>query len=426
MMLIFAGMGVLLLLSGVEISFILPYMASVMTSVAISTISYDSMDNGNSFLFTLPVRRKDYATEKYFFVCGFGAVSALIVAIACGILLLVRKSEMTAGAFGVETMTCLLIVLLLADLLVPLQIKFGAEKSKIVILATVGILVLGFEIMENLDLQEIRKKLDGIDNQLVELFEKRMALCSDVAEFKIQTGKKVYDGERERQKLDSVMAMADSEFNKKGVYELFSQIMTISRKLQYGLLVRHGQALETGFTMVDDLKKEGVRIAYQGVEGSYGHGAALQYFGQDADVYHVKSMEDAMVEVEEGRADFAVLPIENSSDGAVSDNYDLLVKHNVYIVGETELAVNHALLGLPGATLEDIRQVYSHPQALMQCSQYLNSHRQWRQVSMENTAVSAKKVLEDADVTQAAVASEIAGKLYGLKVLQPSINYNKK
>lgn len=127
MMLIFAGMGVLLLLSGVEISFILPYMASVMTSVAISTISYDSMDNGNSFLFTLPVRRKDYATEKYFFVCGFGAVSALIVAIACGILLLVRKSEMTAGVLGVETMTCLLIVLLLADLLVPLQIKFGAE-----------------------------------------------------------------------------------------------------------------------------------------------------------------------------------------------------------------------------------------------------------------------------------------------------------
>ena len=279
--------------------------------------------------------------------------------------------------------------------------------------------------MENLDLKEIRNKLDEIDTQLVELFEKRMALCSDVAEFKIQTGKKVYDGERERQKLEAVTAMADTDFNKKGVYELFSQIMTISRKLQYGLLIRHGQVLETGFTKVDSLKKEGARIAYQGVEGSYGHGAALQYFGQDADVYHVKSMEDAMVEVEEGRADFAVLPIENSSAGAVSDNYDLLVKHNVYIVGETELPVTHALLGLPNAALEDIRQVYSHPQALMQCSQYLNSHRQWRQVSLENTAVSAKKVLEDGDVTQAAVASEIAGKLYGLKVLEPAINYNK-
>ena len=132
-----------------------------------------------------------------------------------------------------------------------------------------------------------------------------------------------------------------------------------------------------------------------------------------------------MVEVEEGRADYAVLPIENSSAGAVSDNYDLLVKHNVYIVAETQLPVNHALLGLPGASLEDIRQVYSHPQALMQCSQYLNSHRKWRQVSMENTAVAAKKVLEEGDVTQAAVASEIAGRLYGLKVLEPSINHNK-
>ena len=117
---------------------------------------------------------------------------------------------------------------------------------------------------------------------------------------------------------------------------------------------------------------------------------------------------------EQKKGKMAVLPIENSSAGAVSDNYDLLVKHNVYIVGETELPVNHALLGLPGATLEDIHQVYSHPQALMQCSQYLNSHRQWRQISMENTAVSAKKVLEDGDVTQAAVASEIAGKLYDL------------
>ena len=83
----------------------------------------------------------------------------------------------------------------------------------------------------------------------------------------------------------------------------------------------------------------------QGVEGSYGHGAARRYFGPDADMYHVKTMEDAMTEVEEGRADYAVLPIENSSAGAVSDNYDLLVKHNVYIAAETELPINHALLG---------------------------------------------------------------------------------
>ena len=279
--------------------------------------------------------------------------------------------------------------------------------------------------MKNLDLQEIRGQLDIIDTQLVELFEKRMKLCSDVAEFKIETGKAVYDGAREKQKLEAVTEKASGDFNKKAVYELFSQIMTISRRLQYRLLAQHGQTIDMGFTMVDALNKENVRVAYQGVDGSYGHGAALQYFGEKAELYHVQTMEDTMIEVEEGRADYGVLPIENSSAGAVSDNYDLLVKHNVYIVGETQLSVNHALLGLPGAFLEDIRQVYSHPQALMQCSQYLNAHRQWQQVSVVNTAWAAKKVVEDNDPSKAAVASEIAGRLYGLQVLEHSINYNK-
>ena len=109
-------------------------------------------------------------------------------------------------------------------------------------------------------------------------------------------------------------------------------------------------------------------MAYQGVEGSYGHGAALQYFGDEGILYHVPAMEGAMVEVEEGRADFGVLSIENSSAGAVSNNYDLLVRHNVYIVAEIQIPVRHALLGLPKAVLSDIRRVYSHPQALMQSS----------------------------------------------------------
>lgn len=279
--------------------------------------------------------------------------------------------------------------------------------------------------MKNLDLQEIRGQLDEIDSQLVELFERRMKLCGDVAEFKIETGKPVYDGEREKQKLESVKGMVQGEFNKQSVHELFFQIMTISRKFQYRLLAEHGFKLDSGFTMVEDLKRDGVRIVYQGVEGAYSHGAALQYFGDDADVYNVPSFEDALVEVEEGRADYAVLPIENSSAGAVSDNYDNLVKHNLYIVAETQVSVTHALLGVKGASMEDIKRVYSHPQALMQCSRYLNANRQWTQYSVENTAGAAKKVLEEQDPAQAAVASEIAGKLYGLQVLERAINHEK-
>lgn len=279
--------------------------------------------------------------------------------------------------------------------------------------------------MKNLDLQEIREQLDSIDSRLVELFEKRMQLCADVAEFKIETGKAVYDGEREKQKLQAVTDIAHGDFNKKGVYELFSQLMSISRKFQYRIQAEHGMNPDTGFSMVDKLKTKGARVVYQGVEGSYQHGAALKFFGEQASMYHVRSFEDAMVEVEEGRADYAVLPIENSSAGAVSDNYDNLVKHDLYIVAETRLAVNHALLGLPEAELGDIRRVYSHPQALMQCSRYLNANRQWCQFNVENTAVAAKKVLEDKDLSQAAVASQIAGQLYGLKVLESSINHEK-
>lgn len=279
--------------------------------------------------------------------------------------------------------------------------------------------------MENLDLQEIRGQLDEIDSRLVELVEKRMELCQDVAEFKIRTGKPVYDPRREKEKLDAVMDMAAGDFNKKSMCGIFTQLMTISRRLQYRLLARKGLGPDTGFTMVEELKREGARIVYQGVKGAYSHGAAMQFFGADADMYHVASFEDAMVEVEEHRADYAVLPIENSTAGAVSGNYDNLVKHNLYIVGETQVSVTHALLGLKGAKIQDIRRVYSHPQALMQCSGFLNRNRQWTQYSVENTAGAAKKILEDQDMAQAAVASETAGRIYGLQVLEKAINQEK-
>ena len=279
--------------------------------------------------------------------------------------------------------------------------------------------------MKTLDLQEIRKQLDGIDREIVSLFEKRMALSGQVAEYKIETGKPVYDREREQQKIESVTGMVEDEFQKQAVRELFTQMMTISRHFQYKLMAEHGLKAENDFRPVKNLPANQVRGVYQGVEGAYTHEAALKYFGADVDIYHVDSWEDAMKEVEAGTADYAVLPIENSSAGAVTHNYDLLIKYNNYIVAETFLPVDHALLGLSEAVEGDIQTVFSHPQALMQCSEFLNANRNWRQISVENTAVAAKKVFEDGDPSQAAVASEIAGSIYGLKVLKSSINHNK-
>lgn len=279
--------------------------------------------------------------------------------------------------------------------------------------------------MQDLDLQEIRLKLDQIDKNITALFEERMKLCGDVAAFKIQTGKAVYDGEREKQKLNAVRSLAHGDFNQQAVTELFSQMMTISRRYQYQLLGAQGRIPPNGFECVEKLNRENIRVVYQGTEGAYSHGAALRYFGEDVQAYHVPTWEDAMREVDENRADYAVLPIENSSAGAVSDIYDLLVQYNNYIVGEVLLEVNHALLGLPGSRIDEIHTVYSHPQALMQSSKYLNANKNWRQVSVANTAVAAKKILEDGDQTQAAVASETAGRLYGLIPLKTHINHNE-
>ncbi len=276
-----------------------------------------------------------------------------------------------------------------------------------------------------MDLLACREEIDKIDRQLVELFEKRMKVCADVAQSKIESGKAVFDPEREKQKLAAVAELAHGNFNQQAVQELFAQMMTISRRYQYGLLAASGRSMDLGFDKVSEIAKTGVHIVYQGVEGAYSHAAALQYFGADADVHHVQTFEDAMKEVWDGTSDYAVLPLQNSSAGSVSDNYDLLMKYQNHIVAEIFLPVSHALLGHPDAEISDIGTVYSHPQALMQSSEYLNAHTEWKQVKLENTAVAALKVLADGDRTQAAVASETAGKLYGLKVLASAIQNNQ-
>lgn len=275
-----------------------------------------------------------------------------------------------------------------------------------------------------MDLLEYRDQLDKIDKQLVKLFEERMDICGKVAETKIASGKAVYDAEREKQKLDAVGAMANSDFNQIAVRDLFSQMMSVSRKYQYSILEEHGRAVKLGFERLDSIPMEHVRVVHQGVEGAYSHAAAIQYFGEETEIYHVARFEDAMKEVQLGKADYAVMPIENSSAGAVIDMYDLLTRYDNYIVAETFLPVNHALLGVPGTKLQDVKTVFSHPQALMQCSNFLNNNG-LKQISVENTAVAAKRVIEEGDHSQAAVASEIAGKLYGLELLKTSIQNNQ-
>ena len=277
-----------------------------------------------------------------------------------------------------------------------------------------------------MSLENIRKKLDVIDEQIVKLYEERMQLCEEVGIDKVKTGKKVYDKQRENEKLAVLTSKASNEFNRRGIKELFEQIMSMSRKRQYQILGNHGVFGRTSFIELDTLQSENARLVFQGVEGAYSQAALQQFFGDNKNVFHVDTFRDAMEAIEEGSADFAVLPIENSSAGAVSQVYDLLVEFENYIVGEVVIPIRHTLAGIAGTKMDEIERVYSHPQGLMQSARFLDEHGAWQQISVANTAMAAKKVLEDGRRNQAAICSEYAAEIYGLEILQREINSSEK
>ena len=276
-----------------------------------------------------------------------------------------------------------------------------------------------------MDLLELREQLDELDEQIVALYEKRMDISSQVADYKIRTGKKVFDREREIAKLNAVKKLTHNEFNGRGIQELFEQIMSMSRKLQYKKLSESGSLGRLPFISIETLEEQNARVVFQGAEGSYSQMAMQTFFGEKVNCFSVETFRDAMCAIEEGSADYAVLPIENSTAGIVNEIYDLLVEFENYIVGEQIIRIEHCLMGVPGTKPEEIRTVYSHPQSLMQSARYLNEHASWQQISMQNNAFAARKVMEDGDRSQAAIASEQAAKIYGLEILERGVNHSQ-
>ena len=273
------------------------------------------------------------------------------------------------------------------------------------------------------DLLKSREDIDRIDKQIISLFEERMEIAKNVAEYKISVGKKVYDKQREEEKLETLGALASNEFNKCAAQELFSQIMSISRKLQYTLV--KSENISESFEAIEKLPiTENTKVVFFGQEGTYTQQCMEDYFGTEVNSFNELTFRKVMEAVKEGKADYGVLPIENSSTGGISDIYDLLVEYDNYIVGEHVVKIQNALLGLEGATIEKLKTVYSHPQPLMQCAKFLEEHDYIEKKEYISTAASAKKVVDDGDITQAAIGSAKAAQCYGLKILKDSINFD--
>lgn len=270
-----------------------------------------------------------------------------------------------------------------------------------------------------LDLSLIREEIDQTDREILRLFEKRMGFCEEVAHYKIETGKAVADANRERELLSRLSSLASSEFTAKGAREVFRQLIAISKKRQYQLLVESGKQFGMDYIQKDHLEFPGEKVVFQGAEGAYTYAAMKEFFEQEMEFINVKTWREAMELVASGERDWGVFPIENSTAGSVSDVYDLMAEYPIYIVGEQVLPISHNLMKVPGAKTEDIKTLFSHPQALAQCRKFLEkNHPEWKQVEMLNTALAAKKIAEDQDPTQAAIASKYAAELYGLEIFQ--------
>lgn len=275
-----------------------------------------------------------------------------------------------------------------------------------------------------IDLSVSRKQIDEIDSKIVELFEKRMETVNEVAKYKMETGKPVFDREREEEKIEKLVRLSHSEFSKRAVKELFSQIMSIGRKYQYGVLPHTDEV--TTFKKTDVMpKKDGVKVYYFGVPGTHTEQAMEDVFGEDTNRVSCASFQGVMEAVQNGDADYGVLPIENSSTGGITANYDLLLEYKNAIVGEYVMKIDQCLVALPGTKLEDIKTVYSHPQGILQSRQFLKQHPSMNAIEYASTAAAAKKVAEDKDGSQAAIASRRAAKVYGLEVIADSIQQEK-
>ena len=250
-------------------------------------------------------------------------------------------------------------------------------------------------------LEEAREIINKADSQMAKLFEERMKAVRMVFEYKKEFGLPVFDKNREDAVVEKNSAFIEDEVIKEYYTQYIRNVMAVSREYQYRM-------------------QNGLKVAYSGVEGAFAHIASGRIFPESNRISFgdFKSAYNAVVN---GDADVAVLPIENSSAGEVGQTIDLIFSGSLYINGIYELEIHQNLLGVPGSTVDDIRKVISHPQALGQCHEYTKlKHFETEEVN--NTAVAAKTVSEAKDKSLGAIASVETAEIYGLKILEANIN----
>ncbi len=273
-----------------------------------------------------------------------------------------------------------------------------------------------------MELKEIRDQINQVDDELVRLFVKRMGLSAQVADYKKANNMQIYVPAREREILQDVAEKSGPEMaNYTRV--LYSLLFEMSRSYQSK---RNTEATPLYRRITDSIENtqklfpQSPMVACQGVEGAYSQIACEKIFKTPMIMYF-KNFDGVFQAIDQGLCQYGILPIENSTAGSVKKVYDLMIHHNFSIVRTFRLKIDHNLLANPGAKLEDIKEIYSHEQAISQCTEFLAAHPQIKVITVENTAVAANLVAQSGRNDVAALCSHACQELYGLKCLKDSV-----
>ena len=273
-----------------------------------------------------------------------------------------------------------------------------------------------------MDLKELRTEIDNIDDELVRLFGQRMDVAAQIADYKKANSLPILAPVREREKLQDVAEKAGPEMaNYTRV--LYSMLFELSRshqsKISHKQTPLHRRIVQA-IEQTPKLFPQAPCVACQGVEGAFSQIACEKIF-KSPFIMYFKSFESVFSAIENGLCQYGVLPLENSTAGSVKQVYDLMIRRNFSIVRTFRLKVDHSLLVKPGTTLDQVREIYSHEQALGQCSDFLAGLPNVKVIAVENTAVAAKMVSESPRSDVAALSSRTCAELYGLQVLASGV-----
>ena len=278
---------------------------------------------------------------------------------------------------------------------------------------------------KDLDLGKIREKIDKLDSQLVELLEERLEIVQEVAQFKKQTGKRIFDEEREKEVVQKNLKRVKNKELNHYIELILKDIMDSSKEYQ-----KFKIGISTKY--VNDLDLKDKKLGYTGVPGSYAYEVLMNILKnnknldvdsieENKNIFHFNSHKELVEAVHTKKIDIGILPIENSIVGEVRDSIDLINTKNIHIIGEVRHKISHNLLGVKGSRIEDIRNIYSHDQAFMQCLQFLSKH-EWHLNRMTNTAISGKYIAAEGKKENACIANMKTKEVYGLELLKKNIN----